>query len=58
MKQYLVYFEIYKKKMKVRVWANSAQEAENIVRNDLKIHKIDLADTEKTLFDFFDGIFK
>lgn len=52
MNEYTVYFEIYGKKMKVKVKAVSKFEAESQVRKDIKIHKIEdsLLDTFNTIF--------
>lgn len=41
MKSYNVYFVIYDKKLKVKVEAVSKDQAERIVRNDLKIIKVE-----------------
>ena len=37
----MVYFQIFEKKMKTKVMARSRVEADEIVRNQLIVHKID-----------------
>lgn len=52
MKAYMVYFEIYGKKMKTSVMARNRKEAEALVRERLTIHKID--EVKKDGLDVFD----
>lgn len=40
MDEYEVLFEIYGKRLKVLVGANSLEDAANIVKSDVKFHKI------------------
>ena len=40
MKNYTVYFEIYRKKMKVKILAESVSEAREKLRNKIVFHKI------------------
>lgn len=47
MKEYIVYFEIYGKKLKTTIKASSQSEAKNIVAGKLKFNKI----LEKTIGD-------
>lgn len=41
MTEYMVYFEFFGRKMKMRVEANSQREAENIIRQKVAIRKIE-----------------
>jgi len=54
MKNYNVYFEIFGKKMKVEIKANSKQQAEEIVKSKIIFHKIE----DITIPDIFKDIFK
>ena len=38
---YTVYFEIYGKKMKATIEANSEKEAKELIKNKIKFHKIE-----------------
>lgn len=40
MKEYLVFFDVFGKKMKTRVKAENAEAAQNYVKTNLKIHKV------------------
>jgi len=54
MKTYKVYFEIYGKKLKVEIKANSLLEAKEKVRNSVIFHKVvPLDDDLQNLKDFF-----
>lgn len=61
MNEYIVYFELYGKKMKATVTAYSKQEAEQAIKNKIIFHKTTLKDLDhqipKDLKDFFGGIF-
>lgn len=47
MNYYWVYFEIYGKKMKVKIKANNANYAKELVRNKIIFHKVeDFADEQ------------
>jgi len=46
MKIYKVYFEIYGKKLKVEIKANSLSEAKEKVKNSIIFHKVDLFDED------------
>lgn len=41
MKNYTVYFEIYGIKKRVKIQAHNKNQAIGIVKNDLKIHKVE-----------------
>ena len=55
---YEVYFEIYGKKMKVTINANSEHDAKHLIMGKIVFHKI-VKKTETTFkdFDFFKDIF-
>lgn len=58
MNKYLVYIELYGKKMKVEINANTQHEAAQTVRGDLKIHKIDkIKDDSNDVFNNLMDIF-
>lgn len=40
MKNYTVYFEIYGKKMKTKVLAETKKDAENQIKSKIKFHKV------------------
>lgn len=42
-KNYHVYFEIYGKKMRATVMANSKEEAENQIKDKITFHKTEIA---------------
>ena len=49
--EYTVYFEIYGKKMKAKIYAISEQEAISVVRGKLRIVKVDsIVDKLKNMF--------
>lgn len=41
MNEYTIYFEIYGKKMKTKVLANTKEEAKEIIRSKIIFHKIE-----------------
>jgi len=53
--QYDIFFEIYGKKMKCTLFAESKEQAEYILRGKIKIHKICEQPTPQTKGDFFDN---
>jgi hypothetical protein len=53
MKTYNIYFEIYGKKMKTVIKANSEQEAKEIIKNNIKFIKI----VPENNIDFLKNIF-
>ena len=46
MKNYTVYFEIYGKKMKAKVWAKSITDAKTQIKEKIKFHKMVEDDTD------------
>ena len=59
MRNYIVYFEIYGKKMKTTVMAHSQQEAVEIVKGKIQINKVELLSDELNAFmNFVDIITK
>lgn len=54
MNTYDVYFEIFGKKMKVKIKAKSKIQAEEIVKSKIIFHKIE----DVTINDLFDKLFK
>ena len=54
MKNYIVLFELYGKKLKTRVEANSPKEAEEIIKNKIIFHKV----KEEDIFDIMNDINK
>jgi len=50
MKNFMVYFEIFGKKMRCELSCNTKEEVENLIKNKIKIHKI-----EKSAPKNFDG---
>jgi len=60
MKEHYVYFEIFGKKMKVRVKTDSPIEATTHVKNSVKIIKVEEAKPEqsKSKSDFIDDLLK
>ena len=60
MKTYAVYFEIFGKKMKTDVLANSEEEAKTAIRNKVIFHKVEEIDIKSSsiedLFGFFNWI--
>jgi hypothetical protein len=55
MNEYIVYFEIYGKKMKVRIWANSEEDAKYKVMGKIRFHKVEPV---STVLDFLKDIMK
>ena len=47
MKKYIIYFEIFGKKLRVKIIAKSVLDAQEQIRNKIKFHKI----KEQTEFD-------
>lgn len=59
MKDYFVYFEIFGKRIKVRVSAPNKEQAERYVRSRLNVIKIEETPKETLNFEeFFEHIFK
>jgi hypothetical protein len=50
MRNYIVYFEIYGKKMKTTVMAHSQQDAVEIVKGKIQINKVELLSDEFNAF--------
>lgn len=57
MKNYIIYFEVYGKKMKTTVFAGSEESAKDIVRSKVVFHKVvkkpDVFNEVSDLMDFF-----
>lgn len=53
MNEYIVYFEIYGKKLKVRIAANSKEDAKYKVMGKIKFHKVEPV---SSVLDFFKDI--
>ena len=60
LRKYTVYFELYGKKMRVKVLAESEHDAKQVVKSDIKFHKIeyDKNDDYNLAMNFFDDLFK
>lgn len=59
MKNYLIYFEVYSKKMKTYVPARSETEAKEILHSKLIIHKVqEVPPNDDFLTDFFNKLNK
>jgi len=56
MRTYTVFFEIYGKKMKIKLQAASKFDAESQVRKDIKIHEIE-DDSIDAIMDMFKDVF-
>ena len=56
--KYDVYFEIYGKKMKATVEANSEEDAKYLVRGKIKFHKVVEIRELGDIGDFFNGLFR
>lgn len=58
MKNYTVYFEIYGKKMKTKVLAETKKDAKNQIRGKIKFHKVlkDEKDEFNQVTDIMDSI--
>ena len=57
MNEYTVYFELFGKKMKTDVLAESKEHAENIIRNKIVFHKtIQISDGTKQAKQAFDDL--
>lgn len=57
MNTYLVYFELFGKRMKVRIKATSKQDAQDQVARRIKFHKVELEETDRTVEDLM-NLFK
>lgn len=57
-KNYTVYFELFGKKMKTKILAESKEDAQNIIKSKVKFHKIiiDKNDEFNQCIDVFDNI--
>jgi hypothetical protein len=58
MKTYIVYFEIFGKKMKTEVKAHDPAKARQQVIDKLIFHKVEVKDNEFDIPDIFKDIFK
>jgi hypothetical protein len=59
MKQYIVYFEIYGKKLKTTIRAESEGHAKETIRNKIIFYKVKLDnDPEDYVVDFLKDLFK
>jgi predicted PolB exonuclease-like 3'-5' exonuclease len=57
MNKYIVYFEIFGKKMKTAVMAENQSEAKTIIKNKIKFHKIEIEDGGEDFIDNFFSLF-
>jgi hypothetical protein len=57
MKEYIVWFEIYGKKLKTTLWAYSVDDAYTRIREKIIFHKIQEV-PKNDIPDFFNDIFK
>ena len=51
MNTYLIYFELFGKRCKVRIQAESKQDAQDQVARRIRFHKVELEETDRTVED-------
>lgn len=59
MKEYIVYFELYGKKMKAHIWAESEDGTKDELRNKIIFHKVVVANPGvNDTFNYLMNLFK
>lgn len=58
MKKYTIYFEIFDKKLKTEIFADSKEHAKQQIKNKIIFHKINEKEISNPLEDFFNGFKK